>query len=906
MASVSSTTLALSTASSSALGTTHLNTTVGGLDIDALVSATIAAKSISITTLQNKSAVLQAQINDYSTIRTALKTLQYAVSDLTYDSAFSGRTATSSNTDVVTASTTNGGTNGSYAIKVTSMATITSNSSAALGNGGSKASVTGGTVLTNLDMPLGNSGAFSINGTSIAVTATDTVNTIVAKITASGAGVTASVGTDGKINLTQKTVGSSSTITMGTVDTSGFLSSTGLLKTATVTAGTSITSAFVTGSTVPVTGQSGTFSINGTSIAVSATDTVNDIVARITASAAGVTASVETDGRITLTQKTVGVTPTITLGTDTSGFLTSAGLLTAATITAGIDDTSGGTKASITGNEPLTNLNKAITVDNIISAGNFTINGKSITVTATDTINTIANKITASGAGVTATIKDGKLTLTQKTAGADETITISDDGNTHFFTAVGIAPEDAAAAKGTDSDEASPLKDVTGLSGITGGYFSINGTFFSVDPATDTIDSIIKKINSSTTAGVSAFYDSTTHKISLTSQTAGNNNITLGTDEADGGTDDSNFLSQVGLVQANQQTGADAVVTVNGVTVTPTNNQITYQGNTFTLVGAGDSTVTVNTDVDATVSKVQAFINAYNAAMDAITAKTTEKSDSSSTDASVGDLFGDSTLNSIEQALRSYTSSIVTSQSSTMQQLSQIGITTGTSGVFDLAKVQAGHLELDTTKLKAALTANSSAVASLLGNTIVNVTDEKVTSSDGGKTYTLKYGSDISGDPTLKVDNGYTYTLVNLADLKPHGDGTNGTTTQYQYAYDSSTGTFTFADPLDPSVKVTASYNYDVSSGSNAGLLVQMNTMLNSYTQYGGILDASMGSNGSLSKMISYNNDRISDMKLRLASEEATLYNKYQNMQTVLQSIQSQGSYITALLNSLNGSSSSK
>jgi flagellar hook-associated protein 2 len=804
MSSVSSTTLALSTTSSSALGTTHLNTTVGGLDIDALVSATIAANSIPITTMQNKNALLQAQINDYSTIKTALNTLQYAVNDLTYSSAFSGRIATSSNTNAVTASTTSGGTNGSYAIHVASMATITSNSSAALGNGGSKASLTGGTALANLDTALGDSGTFSINGTSIAVTTTDTVNTIVAKITASGAGVTASVGTDGKI---------------------------------------------------------------------------------------------------TLTQNKVGATPTITLGTDTSGFLASAGLTTA-TVTAGVDDTSAGTKASVTGTGTLTNLNQAITVDNLITAGNITINNQSIAITATDTINTIANKITASGAGVTATITNGQLTLTQKTAGSSQTISI-DDGGTGFFTTAGITSAAAAAAVGKNSDESSPLSSVTGLSGITGGYFSINGTFFSVDPATDTIDSIIQKINASTTAGVSAFYDSTTHKISLTSQTAGNENITLGT-SGTGGTDDSNFLSQVGLVQGNQQTGADAVVTVNGVTVTPTNNQITYQGNTFTLVGAGDSTVTVNNDINATVTKVQTFITAYNAAMDAITAKTTQTPDSSSTDASVGDLFGDSTLNSIEQSLRDYTSAIVTSQSSTMQQLSQIGITTGTAGVYDIDKVQSGHLELDTTKLTAALTSNSSAVASLLGNTTVNVTDEKESSTDGGKTYTLKYGANISGDPTLKVDNGFTYTLVNLADLKPYGDGTGGTTTQHQYAYNSSTGTFTFADPLASTVNVTASYNYDVSSGSNAGLLVQMNTMLNSYTQYGGILDASIGSNGSLTQMISYNNDRISDMKLLLASQQATLYTKYQNMQTVLSSVQSQGSYITALLNSLNGSSSSK
>lgn len=819
VSSTSSTTLTLSTTSSSALGTTHLNSTVGGLDIDALISATIAAKSLPITLLQNKNAVLQSKVNDYTTIKTALKTLQYAAKDLTYASTFSGRKATSSDEDVVTASATNGGTNGSYTIKVASMATISSNSSSAIGNGGSKATIAG-TAAYNTSLAL-TDGTFTINGKTIGVTAGDTFSDVITKINNSSAGVTASMGADFKITITQNRVGAAATITLGAEDTSNFLE---------------------------------------------------------------------------------------------------AASITQAGLEDGVDDTSAGTYAYIKASTAAdsfdtTRLNETITeYDSGIKAGSFVINGKSITITSTDTINTIANKITASGANVKATVgTDGKITLTQKTVGKNSTIALGSEGTTNFFSAAGLNAGDAEVKEGKDSDSASLLKDVTGLENIKKGYFSINGTFFAVDPEVDTVESIVKKINASTTAGVSAFYDSTTHKISLTSKTAGDEDIKLGTynDPAvSTDTDSSNFLSQVGLVQANQKTGADAVVTVNGIATTATNNKITYQGNTFTLVGEGTANVTVTDDIDAMVTKVQTFITAYNAAMDSIVSKVTEESDSSSTDASVGNLFGDATLRSIEQALRSFSSSVLSSQSSTMQQLSQVGITTGKAGVYDLAQIQSGHLELDETKLRAALASNPSAVESLFGNTTVNVDAEKVGTGDGViTTYTLKYGTDITGDPVIKVGD-TTYTLVATATAYDKDD--SSTWNRHEYLFDRTTGKITFADSYSasgtkndaPTGEITASYDYDVDSGGNAGLFVQMNSLLNSYTQYGGTFDAQIGSNGYLSKNMEYNNDRITDLKYRLSQEQATLYTKYQNMQTTLQGLQSQGSYITALLASLTKSSS--
>src|SRR5204862_7811321 len=62
----------------------------------------------------------------------------------------------------------------------------------------------------------------------------------------------------------------------------------------------------------------GSFTINGTSITVNANDTINTVIARIIASAAGVTASLAND-KITLTTNSSSES-NITLANDTSGF----------------------------------------------------------------------------------------------------------------------------------------------------------------------------------------------------------------------------------------------------------------------------------------------------------------------------------------------------------------------------------------------------------------------------------------------------------------------------------------------------------------------------------------------------------------------------------------------------------
>ena len=94
---------------------------------------------------------------------------------------------------------------------------------------------------------------------------------------------------------------------------------------------------------------------------------------------------------------------------------------------------------------------------------------------------------------------------------------------------------------------------------VTAGTFSINGVEFTVDPDTDTLNSILADITSSS-AGVNATYDPATDMVTFTNQTAGDSSIIL----FGGSNDDSNFLSALNVTGATQGDLGDGTTTVTG------------------------------------------------------------------------------------------------------------------------------------------------------------------------------------------------------------------------------------------------------------------------------------------------------------------------------------------------------
>ncbi len=140
------------------------------------------------------------------------------------------------------------------------------------------------------------SGSFQINGTTIDVQADDSINSVLDTINSSGAGVTATFDAASEtVLLTQNTPGSTQDIVLSN-DTSGFIAAV-KLEGATAIPGEDGVVTEDPSKPLAEVGlfagvQSGSISVNGTSIDIDVNaDSLNDILDRITASPADVTAS---------------------------------------------------------------------------------------------------------------------------------------------------------------------------------------------------------------------------------------------------------------------------------------------------------------------------------------------------------------------------------------------------------------------------------------------------------------------------------------------------------------------------------------------------------------------------------------------------------------------------------------
>jgi len=150
-----------------------------------------------------------------------------------------------------------------------------------------------------------------------------------------------------------------------------------------------------------------------------------------------------------------------------------------------------------------------------VSAGSFEVNGITINVLDTDTINTLLSKITSSAAGVTATFDSGTETvlLTQKTLGSQSQVVLAND-TSGFLASTKL--NGATQILGKDPDDAELISTVSALSGISTGNFSINGVSISVDTSIDSLNDVIDRINSSA-AGVTATFSESQDKLDIKS-----------------------------------------------------------------------------------------------------------------------------------------------------------------------------------------------------------------------------------------------------------------------------------------------------------------------------------------------------------------------------------------------------
>ena len=368
-------------------------------------------------------------------------------------------------------------------------------------------------------------GSFTINGTSIAVNANDSINSVISRINSSGAGVTASL-SDDKITLATN-ANSDSDIVLAN-DTSGFLSATQLAGATTAQGDLADDQQALSKTTTFGSVASGSFQINGVTISVDKdVDTLNTLINKINNSGAGVVGSFNSStNRIQLATAS-NSEDLITVSNDTTGFLTAAKLSTNKTVRGNVRDDQ--------------QVFSKTTQFASVTTGSFTVNGVSISVTKdTDTLASVINRVNSSGAGVTASYDAAtdKLVFTR----TGDSVTLADD-TSGFLAAAHVATGTTSAYTQANADAAfdatgagAPMFD-TGYS-VQAGDFTVNGATINV-AADDSINSVLAKITASA-AGVTATYDSTTELVTLTSNTGGTGPITLGADT-------SGFLAAVKL-----------------------------------------------------------------------------------------------------------------------------------------------------------------------------------------------------------------------------------------------------------------------------------------------------------------------------------------------------------------------
>jgi len=136
--------------------------------------------------------------------------------------------------------------------------------------------------------------------------------------------------------------------------------------------------------------------------------------------------------------------------------------------------------------------------------------------------------------------------------------------------------------------------------------------------------------------------------------------------------------------------------------MTKTSNTITdaIPGVTLDLVKKGSSTVTIGNDTTSITDKINSFVSSYNEAIGLIN----KQSVYDTTKKTSGVLFGDSTLRSVKDSLRSLISNKVSGADENYSLLSKIGITSNSKD---------GTLNVDSALLSTALSTNFSAVTDL-------------------------------------------------------------------------------------------------------------------------------------------------------------------------------------------------
>lgn len=550
---------------------------------------------------------------------------------------------------------------------------------------------------------------------------------------------------------------------------------------------------------------SGDILINGTIINISSTDTLVDVKETINnansgTNPTGVTASIISYGtgdyRMILTSDTTGA----------SGIGLKNGGATDILYEFGFIDSSRTAKNHLTGGDRTDRFSSTnISIKSLLNlsttqtagAGEIIINGMSVgdIDLETDTLSTLQTKFAAAGltASITSETENNNTYYRLMVEGADNSYT---DMN-NILETLGLIKGGVSDVSGVTGNVENTsggsiitadtlIKDIDGYTGyLNTDYIHIEGTDTDNNPVSDdtlmlsdttTVDDLLSKIEAvfgNVTASVTG-----DGKLMVVDNTSGASSlsVTIGIKNS-GGTDDNtlNFDTD-GILDSTARkreivAGADASITVDGVTVTRSENTIDdiITGVTFNLLKSdSDTTVALNIvrDTDTIKSNINALVASYNSISSYIQSQTSY--DDKSQEAG-GILFGDGTLRSVKSDLTSILIQNIWGVSSNYSTMGLIGISVDKNGQLSVNNDKlSGYLKNnfnDVQKLFTANTITSAGSIKYVSHTNDTKSGEYTVTIDTAATQSTSAPSDntsLSGDETLTITEDSSTAVISL------------------------------------------------------------------------------------------------------------------------------------------------
>lgn len=129
-----------------------------------------------------------------------------------------------------------------------------------------------------------------------------------------------------------------------------------------------------------------------------------------------------------------------------------------------------------------------------VTDGSFTVNGVEIQVAASDSVNDIMQRISASEAGVQAAYDAATelVTITSVATGPDAQVALADD-TSGLLAALKL--DGLATAYGQEAEADRAMADVDAFAGVVAGQLTINGQTVDIDPAAQSIRDVVAAIN---------------------------------------------------------------------------------------------------------------------------------------------------------------------------------------------------------------------------------------------------------------------------------------------------------------------------------------------------------------------------------------------------------------------------